>query len=80
MNHMLSPWVAEPFSKGGDRWSSKSVENFCGLNWQLWRHKLWNMMSLTFVSNFMQCFISPQRPLSYYTLSICTTLTWAHQC
>ena len=25
----------------------KTIENFCGLNWQLWHHKHWNMTSLT---------------------------------
>jgi len=24
----------------------KTIENFCGLNWQQWRHKHWNMTSL----------------------------------
>jgi len=26
------------------RWTT--IENFCGLNWQLWRHKHWNVTSL----------------------------------
>jgi len=24
----------------------KTIENFCGFNWQLWRHKHWNMTSV----------------------------------
>jgi len=30
----------------------KTMENFCSLNWQLWRPTHWNMTSLTFVSMF----------------------------
>jgi len=44
----------------------KAMEYLCSLNWQLWRHKHWNMTSLIFVSmfkQFLQCFISPQRSL-----------------
>jgi len=43
-------WVAELFSMWGNKCTSKKVENFSDLNWQLWHHKHWNMMSLTFVS------------------------------
>jgi len=43
-------WMAKPFSKcGGTSASQKTIDNFCGLNWQLWRHKHWYMTSLTFV-------------------------------
>jgi len=46
--------------------TKKVIENFCSLNCQLWRHKHWNITSLTCVclNNSMQCFLSPQRPLS----------------
>jgi len=40
-------WVEEPVSKwGGTSARRKTIEHFCGLNWQLWRHKHWNMTSL----------------------------------
>jgi len=32
-------WVAEPFSKWGDKCTSKKLEQFCDLNWQLCRRK-----------------------------------------
>jgi len=36
------PWVAEPFSKwNGTGACQKTIENFCVLNWQLWRYKHW---------------------------------------
>jgi len=39
--------VTEPFSKWGDTSAGQTtVEKFCGMNWQLWRHKHWNMTSL----------------------------------
>ena len=39
----IRSWVAEPFLKwGGTSARQKTVENFCGLNWQ-WRHKYWNI-------------------------------------
>ena len=34
------------FKVGGTSAREKSIENFCGLNWQLWRHKHWNIASL----------------------------------
>jgi len=68
----------------------KPMENFCNLNRQLWRHKHWNMTSLTFVSIFKQFyarFYKPSTTLSilhpvylHYTLSIYATLTWANKC
>jgi len=31
------------FKVGGHKCTSKkTVKHFCGLNWQLWRHKHWN--------------------------------------
>jgi len=40
-------WVAEPFSKWGAQVHvKKTMESFFGVNWQLWRHKHWNMTSL----------------------------------
>jgi len=36
-----------PFSKwGGTNARQKTIEDLCNLNWQLWRHKHWNMTSL----------------------------------
>jgi len=35
------------FKVGGPSARQKTIENFCGLNWQQWRHKHWNMTSLT---------------------------------
>jgi len=40
----------------------KGIENFCGLNWQLWRHKHWNITSLTFVSMFQQFYAVFYKP------------------
>jgi len=35
------------FKVGGHKCTLKSTDSrFCGLNWQLWRHKHWNMTSL----------------------------------
>jgi len=34
------------FKVGGTSARQKTIDNFCGLNWQLWRHKNWNMTSL----------------------------------
>jgi len=34
------------FKVGAQVHVQKIIENFCGLNWQLWRHKHWNMTSL----------------------------------
>jgi len=31
------------FFKGGHKSTSKTMEHFCGLAWQLWRHKHWNV-------------------------------------
>ena len=33
------------FKVGGTSSSKKTIEKFCGLNWQLWRYKHWNMAS-----------------------------------
>jgi len=56
------------FKSGGHKSKSKNVEKFCALNCQLWRHKHWNMTSLTSFSMFKQfyaMFYKPsQRPLS----------------
>jgi len=35
----VMPWVVEPLSKWGAQVDVKTIENFCGLNWQLRRHK-----------------------------------------
>jgi len=40
------------FKVGWKKSMSKKLKHFCNLNWQLWRHKHWNMKSLTFVSMF----------------------------
>ena len=70
------PWVAEPFSKwGGTSDRQKSIENFCGLNWQLWRQKHWNMTSLTFVSMFYAMFRKPSST-PIYTTHYLSTLHW----
>jgi len=46
IKHVL-PRVAEPFSKWGrHKCMPKTIDNFCVLNWQLWRHKHWNITSL----------------------------------
>jgi len=45
-------WVAELFSKWGNKYTSKNVKHFCDLNWLLWRHKHWTMTSLNFGSMF----------------------------
>jgi len=45
-------WVPELFSKWGNKWTSKNLDHFCDLNWQLWLHKHWTMTSLTLVSMF----------------------------
>jgi len=34
------------FQSEGDTKFFKVIQNFCGLNWQLWRHKHWNMTSI----------------------------------
>ena len=34
------------FKVEGHKSTSKTIEYFCDLNWQLWRHKYWNMTSL----------------------------------
>jgi len=47
-------WVAELFSKWGNKCTSKKLEHFCDLNWKLWRHKHWIIMSLGFDSMFKQ--------------------------
>jgi len=40
-------WVAEPFSKwGGTSARQKNYRQFCGVSWQLWRHKHWNITPL----------------------------------
>jgi len=40
-------WVAEPFSKWGSTSAGwRTIEHFCGLHWQLWRHKHWSIASL----------------------------------
>jgi len=69
------------FKVGGHKCTSKKLENFCNLNWQLWHHKHWNMTSLTFVSMFKQVYSKFDKPS---TTPICTTpylsyttLTWA---
>jgi len=49
-------WVAELFSSWGEQVHVKKLECFCDLNWQLWHHKHWNLMSLTFVSMFKQVY------------------------
>jgi len=36
---------AAMWSMGAQVHFKKIIANFCGLNWQLWRHKHWNMMS-----------------------------------
>jgi len=33
-------------SEGAQVHVKKAIEKSCGLNWQLWRHKHWNMTSL----------------------------------
>jgi len=35
------------FKVGGTSARQKTIEHFCGLNWQQWRHKHWNMTSLS---------------------------------
>ena len=81
-------WVAEPFSKWGDKCNSKNS-----------RKVFWfELVTVTsqalqydvnkfcqHVSNFMQCFISTQRPPSIayttpYLSTLYATLTWAHKC
>jgi len=43
----------------------KTVEYFCGLNRQLWRHNHWKWHQwILSACNFMQCFIRPSLPLS----------------
>jgi len=34
------------FTVGGTSACQKNYRKCCGLNWQLWRHKHWNMTSL----------------------------------
>jgi len=36
--------------------TSKKLEIFSDLNWQLWHHRHWNLMSLTFVSMSKQVY------------------------
>jgi len=35
------------FKVGAQAHVKKTIQNFCGLNWQQWRHKHWNMTSLS---------------------------------
>jgi len=76
--------VAELFSKWGAQVHVKKLENFCDLIWQLWRHKHWNMTSLTFFSMFKQFYSKFDKPSTtpIYTTPYLsyTTLTWAHKC
>jgi len=44
------------FKVGGHKCMSKKLESFCDLNWQLWHHRHWNLMSLTSVSMFKQVY------------------------
>jgi len=41
-------WVAKVVSKLGAQVHVKLTESFCDLNWQLWHHKHWKLMSLSF--------------------------------
>ena len=47
----MRAWVTEPFRKWGAQVHVKeTIEKFCGLNWQQWRHNNQNMMSLTYTT------------------------------
>ena len=50
------------FKVGAQMEIQKNIENFCGLNWQLWRHKHLNMTSLTFVRIFKQFYALFYKP------------------
>jgi len=45
-------WWRNYFHVVGHKGTSKKLEKFCYLNWQLWHHQHWNMTSFTFVSMF----------------------------
>jgi len=55
-----------------------TMEYFCSLDWRLWRHKHWNMMSLTFVSIFKQFYAMFYKPSTtpIYTTPNLSTLHW----
>jgi len=50
------------FQSRGHKWSSKIYRKLLWLNWQLWRHKHWNMASLTFVSIFKEFYAMFYKP------------------
>jgi len=69
--------VTEPLSKwGGTSARQKTIENFCALNCQLWRHKHWNMMSLL-IHNMKVWIIRPHYfRQNYITMKTYRWTTW----
>jgi len=63
------------FQSGGAQMIVKNLQKICGLNWKLWRHKHWNMTSLTFVSMFHAMFYKPSST-SIYTTPYLSMLHW----
>jgi len=68
----------------GHNCKSKTVENFCGLNLQMWCRKPWNMTSLTFFSmckQFYAMFHKPSKTAIYstpYLPTLCPLVTGLH--